>query len=85
MNTAATATAELPQASSPVLHKAIHSDDLDAAFRTLQEALGVRSGDVAGMHCQKNAVIQAVWERMSPHQRADFLSEYVAIEASYSQ
>lgn len=82
---AATATLETPAASSTVLHQVVHTNDLEGAFRILQDALGIKSGDVAGQFFSRHELQNEKWVKLSPHARADIVSAYLAIEAMYSQ
>jgi hypothetical protein len=62
-----------------ILSKALQQTDLDDAVRMVQDALGIKNGDVAGM------VFSGLenWHLLSRDERAKWLSEYVKLEVLY--
>lgn len=79
----------LPDGSNPLqlasdrVVSAVDIENVDAALAMLQNALGQKSGDVAGSHFSEFNDLQAHWAISSPEDRAALLRGYLKTEASY--
>lgn len=66
-------------------------DDLDAAVGCVQDVMGVRTGDVAGVwftgmgHDDGHADEQAWWASLDERERAEALEAYAAHEALHAE
>lgn len=74
-------TIETRGGNDNLLTKAIHAATIDEAVKPIQDALGIETGDVAGLvfsGCQHS------WPTMSWTKRASLIASWLAVEVSYA-
>lgn len=64
---------------------AARENDLDAACRLLQNAIGQDGGDIAGVHFAGDRSAPGVWAGLTHEQRVQDLTEYLDLEMIYAK
>jgi hypothetical protein len=61
-----------------LIRRALRTNDIDAALKPLQDALGITEGDVAGVFFSRDTLTQ--WTVGDLYARAALLAQYLRLE-----
>lgn len=70
--------------TSTLIRRAIAAPTLDAAVRMIQDAIGITTGDVAAQVFSGLPFGDDTWPDLTPVARAQWLSEYLRVEALHA-